>query len=155
VLAGFRVVCEPQARAFDRVAPDAAAEWHRKVRTLAGNYQILLHEPRLLDPGVNPVWWQYLSHKIGRLLVPHALVLLLVSSALLAYEAPIYTVTLGGLLAVAALAVYGWVEARLRRVLSTRLRRLRPAGVAFAFVMMNYAAVAGLVALARGRRVWR
>jgi hypothetical protein len=33
------------------------------------------------------------------------------------------------------------------------LRRL--ARVAFTFVMMNYAAVAGLVAAARGRKVWR
>jgi hypothetical protein len=33
------------------------------------------------------------------------------------------------------------------------MRRL--ARVAFTFVMMNYAAVAGLVAAARGRKVWR
>jgi hypothetical protein len=33
------------------------------------------------------------------------------------------------------------------------IRRL--ARVAFTFVMMNYAAVAGLVAAARGRKVWR
>ena len=31
----------------------------------------------------------------------------------------------------------------------------RAARVAFTFVMMNYAAVAGLVAAFRGRRVWR
>jgi hypothetical protein len=31
----------------------------------------------------------------------------------------------------------------------------RAARIAFTFVMMNYAAVAGLVAAARGRRVWR
>jgi hypothetical protein len=33
------------------------------------------------------------------------------------------------------------------------IRRL--ARIAFTFVMMNYAAVAGLVAAARGRKVWR
>jgi hypothetical protein len=33
------------------------------------------------------------------------------------------------------------------------VRRL--ARVAFTFVMMNYAAVAGLVAAIRGRRVWK
>jgi hypothetical protein len=33
------------------------------------------------------------------------------------------------------------------------MRRL--ARIAFTFVMMNYAAVAGLVAAARGRKVWR
>ncbi len=31
----------------------------------------------------------------------------------------------------------------------------RLARVAFTFVMMNYAAVAGLVALVRGRNVWK
>ncbi len=31
----------------------------------------------------------------------------------------------------------------------------RAARVAFTFVMMNYAAVAGLVAALRGRHVWR
>jgi hypothetical protein len=31
----------------------------------------------------------------------------------------------------------------------------RAARLAFTFVMMNYAAVAGLVAAARGRKVWR
>jgi biofilm PGA synthesis N-glycosyltransferase PgaC len=144
VLAGSRVVFEPSARAYDRVAPDAATEWRRKVRTLAGNYQILAQEPRLLVPGLNPVWWQYISHKVGRLLVPHALVLLLVTSAALAGQSPIYAGALGGLLVLAALALSGWLRIR------TRAARL-----AFTFVMLNYAAIAGLVALARGRRVWR
>lgn len=31
----------------------------------------------------------------------------------------------------------------------------RLARIAYTFVMMNYAAVAGLVAAARGRKVWR
>jgi len=37
--------------------------------------------------------------------------------------------------------------------MSVRVRRL--AKVAYTFVMMNYAAVAGLFAVGRGRRVWR
>lgn len=31
----------------------------------------------------------------------------------------------------------------------------RVAGVAYTFVMMNYAAVAGLFAVCRGREIWR
>ena len=73
VLSGWRVVFEEEATAEDRTAPDAAAEARRKRRTLAGNYQILAQEPRLLAPFANPVWLQYLSHKVGRLLVPWAL----------------------------------------------------------------------------------
>jgi poly-beta-1,6-N-acetyl-D-glucosamine synthase len=38
VLAGYRVVLNDRARAFDRAAADADAEARRKIRTLAGNY---------------------------------------------------------------------------------------------------------------------
>ncbi len=56
------------------------------MRTLAGNFQLLAREPRLLLPVVNPVWLQFMSHKIGRLLVPYALVAVLMASAALARE---------------------------------------------------------------------
>jgi cellulose synthase/poly-beta-1,6-N-acetylglucosamine synthase-like glycosyltransferase len=94
VLAGKRVVFEERARAFDYVAANGSAESRRKTRTLAGNYQILAIEPRLLLPFVNPVWAQYLSHKLARLLVPWALVAALASSALLAATQWTYAVAL-------------------------------------------------------------
>ena len=80
VLAASRVVFSSEALAFDPVAP-SGVELRRKIRTLAGNYQILRLEPRLLNPFRNPVWIQYMSHKVGRLLVPYALMALLVASA--------------------------------------------------------------------------
>ena len=88
VLQGRRVVFNDRARAFDRAAADADAEARRKVRTLAGNYQLLAQEPRLLLPWCNRVWLQFVSHKIGRLLVPYALLTLFATSiALSAYPA--------------------------------------------------------------------
>jgi biofilm PGA synthesis N-glycosyltransferase PgaC len=84
VLAGYRVVFNERARAFDRAAADADAEARRKIRTLAGNYQILSLEPRLLLPWQNPVWFQYLSHKLGRLTVPYALLAIFFASIVLA-----------------------------------------------------------------------
>jgi biofilm PGA synthesis N-glycosyltransferase PgaC len=84
VLAGYRTVFNERARAFDRAAVDADAEARRKVRTLAGNYQILSLEPRLLLPWQNPVWFQYLSHKLGRLAVPYALLAIFFASIVLA-----------------------------------------------------------------------
>ena len=84
VLAGYRVVLNERARAFDRAAADADAEARRKIRTLAGNYQILSLEPRLLLPWRNPVWFQYLSHKLGRLAVPYALLAVFFASIVLA-----------------------------------------------------------------------
>src|SRR5436305_601320 len=71
VMAGYRVVFEERACAFDRTAPDANTEGRRKLRTLAGNYQLLWLEPRLLLPWCNPAWLQFVSHKVGRLPAVH------------------------------------------------------------------------------------
>ncbi len=94
VLQGYRIVFEEQAVAYDRASADAAAESRRKTRTLAGNYQILAQQPRLLIPIANPVWLQYVSHKVGRLLVPWALVVTLLSSVLLARVHWVYAAAL-------------------------------------------------------------
>jgi len=115
VLAGRRIVFDERARAFDRAAPDGSAESRRKTRTLAGNYQILWLEPRLLLPVRNPVWLQYLSHKVGRLLVPWALVAALAASAVLAADRWLYFVALILQLGFYGLAALGaWMDARER-----------------------------------------
>ncbi|CAN5660516.1 glycosyltransferase family 2 protein [soil metagenome] len=113
VLGGHRIVFEEGARAFDRTSPDAAAESRRKTRTLAGNYQILVQEPRLLLPVVNPVWLQYLSHKVGRLVVPWALVGAFFASAGLAGTSWLYAGAFGLQAAFYVLAIFGaWLDAR-------------------------------------------
>lgn len=112
VLGGRRVVFEPRARAFDVAAPDAAAEWRRKTRTLAGNYQALALEPRLLLPIVNPVWLQYVSHKLGRLAVPWALLAAFVASAMLARGSAVYLAAFAAQLVFYGLAGYGFALER-------------------------------------------
>jgi cellulose synthase/poly-beta-1,6-N-acetylglucosamine synthase-like glycosyltransferase len=106
VLAASRVVFSSEALAFDPVAP-SGVELRRKIRTLAGNYQILKLEPRLLNPFRNPVWIQYMSHKVGRLLVPYALMALLVVSGLLAPTSPFYALAFVAQIAFYGLAAYG------------------------------------------------
>jgi biofilm PGA synthesis N-glycosyltransferase PgaC len=119
VLAGYRTVFNERARAFDRVAPNADVEMSRKIRTLAGNYQILRLEPRLLLPWRNPVWLQYVSHKIGRLVVPYALLTLVISSIAVADRSFVYTTALIAQGVFYLLAVYGaWLERRDRIVAS-------------------------------------
>jgi poly-beta-1,6-N-acetyl-D-glucosamine synthase len=68
---GYRSVWEPDARAFDYPA-SLRTEFWRKVRTLAGVYQITGMFPRLLLPG-HRLWIHFLSHKLGRLILPWAL----------------------------------------------------------------------------------
>jgi biofilm PGA synthesis N-glycosyltransferase PgaC len=111
VMAGYRVVFSERARAFDRTAPDAHVEARRKIRTLAGNYQLLCLEPRLLLPWRNPVFLQFVSHKLGRLVVPYALVALIASSMTLAGRSPLYAAALAGQCLFYLLAAYGaWLE---------------------------------------------
>jgi biofilm PGA synthesis N-glycosyltransferase PgaC len=69
---GYRLILEPNAFAIDE--PTALdAEFSRKVRTLAGNWQILALYPALLGPG-NRMLLHFLSHKFGRLILPFPLV---------------------------------------------------------------------------------
>ena len=107
VLQGYRVVFNERAKAFDRAAADADAEARRKVRTLAGNYQILSLEPRLLSPRHNRVWVQYMSHKLGRLAVPYALLAAFAASLTLASSSVMYAAILAGLVAFVLLAGFG------------------------------------------------
>jgi biofilm PGA synthesis N-glycosyltransferase PgaC len=68
---GYRLVVDPRARMFDYPTGTSSEFW-RKVRTLAGNYQILLAYPQLLGPG-NRLWFHFISYKLARLLLPFAL----------------------------------------------------------------------------------
>jgi biofilm PGA synthesis N-glycosyltransferase PgaC len=82
VCKGRRNVFEAGAVAYDRISKDLAAEQRRKVRTLLGNYQLLRISPELASPVGNPIFLQFLSHKILRLFVPFFFLALMLSSAL-------------------------------------------------------------------------
>jgi cellulose synthase/poly-beta-1,6-N-acetylglucosamine synthase-like glycosyltransferase len=115
VLQGYRVVHDESARAYDRLPDRPRDEFRRKVRTLAGNFQLVTRLPlRALFPWGNRVWWQFVSHKLLRLVVPWALLALLIVSALL--RAPLYQATLAAQLAGYSLAALGLIPAVARRV---------------------------------------
>ena len=71
---GYRVILDGSAKAFDDPT-GLDAEFRRKVRTLAGVYQIVGFYPALLGPQ-NRMWFHFLSHKLARLLLPWALLVL-------------------------------------------------------------------------------
>ena len=78
---GYRVIHDRRAQAFDRLPDRTMDEFQRKVRTLSGNFQLLTRLPGALVPWRNPIWFQYVSHKLSRLVVPWALLTLLPLSA--------------------------------------------------------------------------
>jgi cellulose synthase/poly-beta-1,6-N-acetylglucosamine synthase-like glycosyltransferase len=83
VMQGRRVVFQGEAKAFDQLPECSGDEFRRKIRTLVGNFQLLVCCPALLLPWRNPMWWQFLSHKVLRLVTPWALLITLGTSGLL------------------------------------------------------------------------
>jgi cellulose synthase/poly-beta-1,6-N-acetylglucosamine synthase-like glycosyltransferase len=70
-LQGWRIGFTDRARAFDVRRFAARQEYHRKVRTLTGNIQVCAWLPGVLNPIRNPIWAQFLFHKLFRLLTPY------------------------------------------------------------------------------------
>ncbi|HLK33353.1 MAG TPA: glycosyltransferase family 2 protein [Terriglobales bacterium] len=87
---GRRIVYAPAAQARIPAAASLRGELERKVRAhvaLLRNIPLLW---RLMVPGRSPVWWQYLSHHVLRMLVPPALLIMLLSAVALALQDPGY-----------------------------------------------------------------
>ena len=65
---GYRMILEPEAKAYDLASP-LDSEFERRMRTLAGLWQILVRRPALLGFR-DRMWLHFFSHKLGRLLLP-------------------------------------------------------------------------------------
>ena len=74
VLAGHRIAFADRARAIETRSSQAGQEYRRKVRTLTGVLQLCAWLPDVLSPFRNPVWAQFVAHKLLRLLTPYLLV---------------------------------------------------------------------------------
>jgi len=138
---GKRTVLESGARVIDTLHEQLADERKRKIRTLVGNFQSFWHHPWLFSPLHNRLWFQFISHKVFRLIVPYALLSLLLASAV--SPCILYKSALALQLLFYALAGLGYASD------SAGANRL----VSFArtFVDMNSAAVIALLRFLSGR----
>lgn len=134
VRTGSRSVIDDRARVWDVWPKNSGAEFQRKVRTLAGNYQLVQKAPWLLGRN-NRLRFQLVSHKLMRLVVPFFLLLLFLASCLLQGSQP-YTAILVAQLFFYGLAILGfvWDTPPVRKI----------AAPASALVLMNAAAVVAL-----------
>ncbi|HTM44834.1 MAG TPA: glycosyltransferase family 2 protein [Polyangiaceae bacterium] len=137
------IVLATEAIAHDRACSDDQ-EFARKVRTIAGNYQLIAKLPWLLVPGKNPLWLAIVSHKLLRLVCPWALVILLGLSWLLAFAPRLSPGERGFWFALAAGQLVFYALA----ALGHRVGRL--GALARTFVMLNVAALLGLWRFIRG-----
>lgn len=142
---GYRVIFDSRARAWDSPDLGEGREFSRKVRTLTGNYQLLQLAPWLLS-SENRIRFEFISHKLTRLIVPFALLALLIASMFLHH--PFYRAAL-----VAQLVLYALSLAALVGIKIGPLSRI--ADPARTFVVLNSAAMVAFVNFVMGRKaVW-
>jgi cellulose synthase/poly-beta-1,6-N-acetylglucosamine synthase-like glycosyltransferase len=128
---GYRSVLDGTALVYDMLPKESANEFKRKVRTLAGNYQLFELAPWLLVPG-HRLFFQLWSHKVLRLCVPYLLILMFVGSSFLGIHSKTFMVIAAAqaMFYILSLASHYWPLGR-------------AAGVASAFCMLNVAVLVG------------
>jgi poly-beta-1,6-N-acetyl-D-glucosamine synthase len=137
---GHRVLFESTALAYDRASTMPGEEWTRKVRTIAGTFQLFSRERWLLDPFRNRLWLQTVSHKALRLTTPLLLLGVFAANLLLLGRSP-YNLAL-----VAQSLFYG---AALAAGLGVRHRLLT---FQYVLCLLNWATVVAFCRFATGRQ---
>jgi cellulose synthase/poly-beta-1,6-N-acetylglucosamine synthase-like glycosyltransferase len=143
---GYRVIVDPEAIAFDHPTSEGG-EFRRKLRTLAGVWQVHVRLPALFT-GANRMRLDFLSHRFARLVLPWAI--LLVWAATLALPAsPFRRFLLIDELALVALAALDYLVPKgffLKRVSSP----------ARSFLVMNLASLLAIgVFVVPPETLWR
>jgi len=82
-LKGYRVIYDPEAVAVEEVAPTLSAQFARRVRIGAGNYQTLFANLHCLNPLKGMLAFCFFSHRVLRWLAPLLLLIGFVCSALM------------------------------------------------------------------------
>jgi len=142
---GYRLITEPSAKAFD-FPTSREVEFKRKVRTLAGNYQILKVYPGLLGPR-NRMWFHFVSYKLARLLLPWLVLAAFVSSWFLP---PLFRIVALGL------QCGFYALAALDPLIPARVPVKRLSSLARTFVALLAAAVFGLsILVVPPRSLWK
>jgi biofilm PGA synthesis N-glycosyltransferase PgaC len=143
---GYRVVIDTNALAFD-YGVVAGGEFRRKLRTLAGVWQIWTRLPRLFT-SANRMRWHFLPHKFGRVALPWLILAGLIAAWLLP-ASPVRSTLLALSLAVLAVAA-------LDPLLPKKFVFRRISSPARSFVVLNAAALLSvMVFVVPPERLWR
>ena len=134
---GFRAVFDPEAKAFDKAASTSREEFTRKVRTIAGNFQLFVLCRKLFNPFRSPVAFQFFSHKLLRAAAFLFLMALFISNLLLMTHFPYnLIITAQGLFYF--LAIAGWALEKLS--VKSKL-----CSIPYVFCVLNFAALKGFL----------
>jgi biofilm PGA synthesis N-glycosyltransferase PgaC len=146
LLLGYRVIFDPAALAFD-YADIQGGEFRRKLRTLAGLWQVCVRVPRLFTRA-NRMRFHFVSNKVARLVLPWA-ILCFFAATLALPAGPFRLVLLLSELTVLALALLDGFLPR-----HFLLRRL--SSPARSFLIVNAASLLSvMVFFVRPETLWR
>jgi biofilm PGA synthesis N-glycosyltransferase PgaC len=135
VQAGWRVVFEPQAVAWEQALPSLSAEWRRRTRIAAGGFQSIVRLKGMLNPFLGLRAFQYLSHRVLRWMSPLFMIAAFVSNAALC-SLPLYRWTLAAQTLFCLAGIAGYFQAR-------RGLHWQPLQMIFYFYFTNAAALVG------------
>jgi len=138
---GYSILYEPDAKAYDRASDTARQEFVRKVRTIAGTFQLFARERWLLNPRRNRLWFETLSHKALRLAIPLLHAALLVANVALIDEGLFYQIVMGGQTAFYAAGLAGHLFRHAHR-------RPRIITIPYTMCLLCWATVIGFVRFA-------
>jgi glycosyltransferase involved in cell wall biosynthesis len=146
VRAGTRAVADARVLGIYRDIKDPAKEFARKVRTALRGMTAVAVMREVLNPFRYGLFaFQVWGHKIMRWLVPWFMILLLVTSLLLARAHPIYAIVLAAQCAGYGAALLGQVVPASRKSALVRL--------AYFFVQVNIALAQAGIQFLQGRRI--
>ena len=143
VMQGYRCLFEPRAIAYDAPSESPKKEAIRKRRTIAGCAQLIVHHREWMLPWRNPIWLEFVSHKISRLFSPLLMIIAAVANIVLASH-PAYFVILTAHVCFYLSALAGWAFQRS----GTRSVCF---GAQLMFLALNATTVAALWDAVRGR----
>jgi cellulose synthase/poly-beta-1,6-N-acetylglucosamine synthase-like glycosyltransferase len=147
---GYRLVFEPEARAYEPPLPAAEREFRRKVRLMTRGLRSVVLRKALLNPfryGFYSV--ELFTHKILRRLVPFILLVLLLSSLALQSSGMIYGAAAGGQVLFYFLAGCGYL------LRGRQLGKLKFLYIPFFYCLANFAAFVAMIKVLQGHQIER
>jgi cellulose synthase/poly-beta-1,6-N-acetylglucosamine synthase-like glycosyltransferase len=148
VAKGYRVLYERNAVSYEHASIRIEDDFHVKVRMVSGGFQTIAHHWQDIFPPRTWFAFNFFSHKVLRWLVPELLLVLAITSLVLAPQHPLYLAAGTMQAAFYALAWIGWLQ---------RDRASPVVYIPFYFCAMNLAAFRGALKFLSGAQttLWR
>ena len=87
---GYKTILNPEAQCTRCISGDSTLQFRRKIRMAVGNYQILFHFPKFLNPFLGLTSYAYISHKVLRWVTPFLMLTVFGAGLWLAFQSSLY-----------------------------------------------------------------